>query len=758
MAVDFPPTIRFSQLVRPPTMRSIYWRFFGFPATADGRIITRSKIVCTLCNGEVAYNRNTTNLKGHLKNRHHGVIEAAQQQEPFAKRVKYVYQPVDDDGEPLQTPVAAQRQCSSGSAAAHHHRPDGTPSTSADDEWEHDDEDDQLQEFVVLAEPPKKRRRNNGVRDAGGGVVVDDMDQLLADEHERLASAASADEDTTKFGYIVEYVKCKEEDEMDTADGPETDANLNESVNAGDLDDEDMFVTIAPADHQNPTALSSNATSNHSTTDRLIDVLVENMLPSDFVSSEAFAAFCAAIDDRYRLPSAEQIETALGRRYDNGRSAALGSLSTQLANIDDDDPNYFSIGVERWSNQSQQIYLTVYVFHVTADDVTGRNGRFETTTLHTLAWQRTHSADTWSTLFAPLPLANCTATLVNFTLTDHPVLQAFLDSHNIRSLFCLHHAIGVAARHCLDVVDERLVLPLSLAAGDPQDASSSACWHTRLDRLQAVQLQCLNNGGSDATVALYDIDAVLQLLEPLRVAEQTVIAERTPSASLVHPIVQQLLQNHFAPTQSEADVDGEPKAVAIETHIRRLVHETFVELGLVYHPVSLAASLLDPRFQNLIDGAQDLPAIRLELRKMNAGPADRLPEADTATNVRSETGTTAAPSKLSAFLQPRSRPDRPVPQRRSRLDVELDAYVVDVDAELEHCPLAWWRTIGRTSYGQLERCARRYLCVPAVLPRGRLSAEQQRRVDAQRVGLRGDAGQVARSVWLQDELRRRSAA
>lgn len=729
MAVDFPPTIRFSQLVRPPTMRSLYWRFFGFPATADGQIITRQKIICTLCNGEVAYNRNTTNLKGHLKNRHRGVIEAAQQQEPLVKRVKYVYQPVDDDGQPLRKTVTAHRQCSS-----HPQSPDRASVNEADINNERDnDEDDQLQEFVVFAESPKLRRRLVDVIDVDN-TAADDINLLFVDEQrQRLEqeAAASADEDTTKFGYMVEYIKC----EVDSASGHETDTEPSESVTAGADHSDEVFLA-----HQQKTMSTST-----STTDRLIDVLVENMLPSEFVASKSFEAFCAAIDDRYRLPSAHQIETALGRRYADGRTKALDALSSHL--LADDDRNYFSIGVERWTNHSQNTYLTVYVFHVTTGDATQPNGRFATTTLHTLAWQRSHSADAWSTLFAPLPLANCTAMLLNFPLAEHPVLRGILDANNIAALFCLHHAIGEAARRCLDIVDARDGLPSSSSSCvAPDDPDAAAYWHTRFDRLQA-------DGNGD------DIDALLRLLEPLRVAEQTVMAERTPIASLVHPIVQQLLQNHFAVASPPTDASASDLSpTAIETQIRRQVHETFVELGLVYHPVSLAASLLDPRFQNLIDGGQDLPAIRQSLRKLSATPTERLDDAAAAC-VRADKTATGKPSKLSAFLRPHSRPDRTtVLQRRSRLDVELDAYVADVDAELEQCPLAWWRTVGRAAYGQLEACARRYLCVPAVLPRGRISEAQQRPAGEQRSVLRGDDARVARSVWLLDELRGRWAA
>lgn len=53
----------YKKLVVPMSMRSIYWKFFGFPATDDGNILTKVKIVCILCKTQIAYNRNTSNLR-----------------------------------------------------------------------------------------------------------------------------------------------------------------------------------------------------------------------------------------------------------------------------------------------------------------------------------------------------------------------------------------------------------------------------------------------------------------------------------------------------------------------------------------------------------------------------------------------------------------------------------------------------------------------------------------------------------------------
>lgn len=51
-------------------MHSLYWKYFGFPATDDGVLITHDRIICLLCRKQFAYKSNTTNLRVHLQSRH----------------------------------------------------------------------------------------------------------------------------------------------------------------------------------------------------------------------------------------------------------------------------------------------------------------------------------------------------------------------------------------------------------------------------------------------------------------------------------------------------------------------------------------------------------------------------------------------------------------------------------------------------------------------------------------------------------------
>lgn len=67
---DNKQTFVYKKLVVPMNMRSIYWKCYGFPASEEGEILTKVKIVCILCKSVITYNGNTSNLRMHLRSKH----------------------------------------------------------------------------------------------------------------------------------------------------------------------------------------------------------------------------------------------------------------------------------------------------------------------------------------------------------------------------------------------------------------------------------------------------------------------------------------------------------------------------------------------------------------------------------------------------------------------------------------------------------------------------------------------------------------
>jgi hypothetical protein len=80
-----PHSIAYQKLIVPDGMRSMYWKFFGFPATEQEQVITKQKIVCTVCKSILSYKGNTTNLRMHLKNKHPATLQILEANPPEPK-------------------------------------------------------------------------------------------------------------------------------------------------------------------------------------------------------------------------------------------------------------------------------------------------------------------------------------------------------------------------------------------------------------------------------------------------------------------------------------------------------------------------------------------------------------------------------------------------------------------------------------------------------------------------------------------------
>ncbi|XP_017042853.1 uncharacterized protein LOC108089214 [Drosophila ficusphila] len=61
--------LNFSKLYSPK-MKSVYWRYFGFPSNDNNEVITKQNVVCIKCHKVLTNHGNTTNLRAHLQHRH----------------------------------------------------------------------------------------------------------------------------------------------------------------------------------------------------------------------------------------------------------------------------------------------------------------------------------------------------------------------------------------------------------------------------------------------------------------------------------------------------------------------------------------------------------------------------------------------------------------------------------------------------------------------------------------------------------------
>ena len=59
-----------SNIVCHPKGKSKVWKYFGFSADAEGKILDENKVTCRLCQSKLGYSKNTSNLFYHLEKEH----------------------------------------------------------------------------------------------------------------------------------------------------------------------------------------------------------------------------------------------------------------------------------------------------------------------------------------------------------------------------------------------------------------------------------------------------------------------------------------------------------------------------------------------------------------------------------------------------------------------------------------------------------------------------------------------------------------
>lgn len=67
--------VPYKKVVVPTSLRSVYWKYFGFPADENAAVLTKERVVCILCRRQMVHHGNTSNLRTHLQT-HHSTLAA----------------------------------------------------------------------------------------------------------------------------------------------------------------------------------------------------------------------------------------------------------------------------------------------------------------------------------------------------------------------------------------------------------------------------------------------------------------------------------------------------------------------------------------------------------------------------------------------------------------------------------------------------------------------------------------------------------
>lgn len=219
----------------------------------------------------------------------------------------------------------------------------------------------------------------------------------------------------------------------------------------------------------------------------------------------------------------------------------------------------------------------------------------------------------------------------------------------------------------------------------------------------------------------------------MQIVLNTLYTEVKPIASLVQPILQQMIKGYYVPCDDDS---------VFVSEIKTIVHN---EIGskLGKHRLILLTSFLDPRFQSLIPD-EIVQSIKEEVQRIFE-TLKTSNEKNHHADIKPTTCNTA--SLLASFLGKPSASNVKNP-RQSRLQVEMFGYTVGVEVEIEQCPTEWWQKVGSKLYPNIWKVAALFSCVPAVIGVNRSRLSDRIAFYKKRRLLTGPVKRINQMVWL----------
>lgn len=266
--------IYFSQLIRPNTMRSTYWKYFGFPADDQGRILTRKKIICACCNAAIAYNKNTTNLKAHLQAKHPEMILNIKPPAP----ANFIFSPNVCDSSERQLSII--------------------------------DEPSSLKKIKLIKDEPIISTKADSSGNDNSVLYTSDSEFLVMDtiqytQDDNLNDEKEAEENND---YLVEYVTPSGETIGDIVvlDSSHSDeSEFRGARNTIGIKGQQLFGNMRVSQRKCGNTDDAN--------NKLIEMIIENFLPTSIVAESTFKSFCKSLNETFQLPSATKVSSSMSR-------------------------------------------------------------------------------------------------------------------------------------------------------------------------------------------------------------------------------------------------------------------------------------------------------------------------------------------------------------------------------------------------------------------------------------------------------------
>ncbi|XP_036216618.2 uncharacterized protein [Bactrocera oleae] len=744
-------TIEYTHTTVPSSMRSPYWKYFGFPADSTNKILTRQKIICTICGTAITYNKNTSNLRTHLISRHpetlHQMHHHQRQRNPEFSDSCDMTDGVDFNGAAILSEIAKD-ECNSDKLYSQRQNNKADPNVSSLLKIRRLNtvSQDTDQALISAQELNVELMSANVEHRVDFSTVEIDCDSNYHSvKHHNKESDKDVHEAITENDTSYEFLNSEAENELKNDENIEI--NCPNDFNVGDINPDEVALTESEAvlidneispkpmfvycSDSLPCSIDLTKKSNviiHN--ELLVNMLVSDLLPLSVLHGVGFKQLLNTVG--FVNVDKERVESKILAEYSQMRCALKKYIAFNLLQQD----KSYSFSIENFKSNEETDILSVYVnFHIFDVEY-----KLESILLEEIVCNK----DTELTrLLQDFDLSRCAAIVT--TNTNNTIVKDFALANGIEIVPC----VGTMLTRCLSLIfQQKVVSELFQQIFEISEKNLN---------LSTVRLYCpwwklkLLQDFFDSPLAAdekykemsTELGPFITYIKPLKITFDTINSEQMPFCTLVRPLIMQLFDEHFLKfnTKDNAYLQTAQKIVSSELRNSIAGCSFFSE-----------AVLFDPRFQH--DFIQSSPQPTLQKQSDSFGSIhrsdlilsvyNRYPHLLKELNLKVKleqnqlctSPQTVSKSCLRSFFQRISNPVGEVniqninnthskqSQPKVAIDLEFNRYKCEQTLDLELCPLIWWKSHSER-YKLLHKIANYYLSVPCLTPRWLTSTHEE---------------------------------
>ncbi|XP_030376679.1 uncharacterized protein LOC115625682 [Scaptodrosophila lebanonensis] len=668
--------LNFSKLYTPK-MKSVYWRYFGFPSNDNDEVITKQNVVCIKCHKVLTNHGNTTNLRAHLQHRHKELFKNLCQENDI--HVPPRKTPRSNNHPPLSKRNVSSRRVKLEFLSSRNH------DNASEDEM------DEAAMATAAMQAEEDGSSQTMLYETMVPLTYDDAENLVEEEMRSI----TIDPREIKYGRkrkstapasAIHYTRVP----IKTEGG-------NVST---------LLRSYTPANIANlPEAMADIVIKDLKNVETLYDVGI-----SEFIRM--------AMGNSVSMPLPQKIESLISEMH-----------ASKFLEINDFTRDYtaekpFSLAFELWTNVEHRRFLTIYHNYL----------HEETQSVKSCLYATVEYTDymMFDDLLTDFYMPNCTLAIVNFE--DEDVLHAYLKEKNIPIVMCYVAVIDKSLRRVFELEEvsalveqvrdiiQRHSTEINSKVAELPAYNEHFPW-TLYELLKFFTESISWSEDMDQLVIL--AKTVTEALSALVIALDTLRGEDIPLCSMLSPITSKIIIKKLGIVEQD-----DPLMMNIKRTIAGVL-----QAHVISNDTLTSAALLDPRFHRLTTIDNLDRCVRVLTQKYNSifggggGSHSNEPTEVAATtsvtttpivtiktepNTKPSVGSNSKKSKLELLFDVA---EINTPRRRdseSTVESDLKRYRNEVHVQLDESPIEWWSKMGHI-YGTLRDLATLYQGVPGVV-------------------------------------------